>query len=265
MGADCEPSRESAPRRRSGWSAGVLLSLCVLVAGVVANCKDEENTPTTQSESEGSPVVDVESHWTTVDGARVHYLTAGPNDGHPVVLLHGAAFRAETWRETGTLSDLARHRYRAVAVDLPGHGESPRSAVQPEQWLRRLLDALDVQRPVLVSPSMSGRFSLPLATSQPDRLAGFVAVAPVAIAAYRDRLKGITTPTLAIWGENDRTVPLAQADLLVKEAKHARKVIIPGAGHAAYMNDAKSFNAELLRFLENEAAWGSEQNREEED
>ena len=112
---------------------------------------------------------------------------------------------------------------------------------------------------------MSGRFSLPLVTSEPDRLAGFVAVAPVTIPAYRDRLKGLTTPTLAIWGEKDHTVPQAYADLLVNEAKHARKVVIPGAGHASYMKDAKTFNAELLRFLADEAAWGSEQKPEKED
>lgn len=265
MGVSGGQNADSGPGRRTRWSTVILSSLCVLVAGVVANCEDEQKTPTTQKESEGKPVVDVQSLWTTVDGARVHYLTAGPQDGHPVVLLHGAAFRAETWRETGTLADLAQHGYRALAIDLPGHGESPRSAVQPEQWLGKLLDALEVQRPVIVSPSMSGRFSLPLVTSQPDRLAGFVAVAPVGIAAHRDGLKGITTPTLAIWGEKDRTVPRAHADLLVKEAKQARKVIVPGAGHASYMDDAKTFHAELLRFLENEAAWGSERNREDED
>lgn len=101
---------------------------------------------------------------------------------------------------------------------------------------------------------MSGRFSLPLVTSNPERLAGFVAVAPVTIPAHSKNLKNITTPTLAIWGENDRTVSLQHADLLVREAPKARKVIIPNAGHAPYMNDAKTFNAKLLAFLKSAAA-----------
>lgn len=199
--------------------------------------------------------IEIESQWAEVDGGRVHYLVAGPADGRVVVLLHGASFSAETWRQVGTLAALAEHDYHALAIDLPGFGESPRSSTPRDQWLAKLLDALDVERPVIVSPSMSGRSALPLVTREPNRLAGFVAVAPVAIEAHRGSLTGITTPMLAVWGENDRMVPLQHADLLVREAKFGRKVIISNAGHAPYMADAKTFNAELLRFLNTDAAW----------
>jgi pimeloyl-ACP methyl ester carboxylesterase len=37
--------------------------------------------------------------------------------------------------------------------------------------------------------------------------------------------------------------------MLAETAPYARKVTIAGAGHAAYMDDAKTFHAELLRFL----------------
>ena len=96
---------------------------------------------------------------------------------------------------------------------------------------------------------MSGRFSLPLVTGDPDRLAGYVAVAPVAIARFEDRLATATIPVRAIWGENDAVVPHALQDLLVEAAPQARKVIIAGAGHAPYMDDAVTFHAELLGFL----------------
>lgn len=193
--------------------------------------------------------MDVESLWTEVAGSRVHYLAAGPVDGRPVVLLHGASFRAKTWQEIGTLGELARTGYRAYALDLPGFGESPSARVDPDRWLAEVLDQLGIGKPVVVSPSMSGGFSLPLVTSNPDRVAGFVAVAPVGIGQYKDQLKNITVPVLAIWGQTDRIVPHTRQDLLVSSAPHARKVIIPGAGHAAYMNDAATFHAELLKFL----------------
>ena len=193
--------------------------------------------------------MDVASNWTDVASAKVHYLEAGPAEGLPVVLLHGAAFRAETWRETGTLAALADAGYRAVAVDLPGFGESPNAEVDYGTWLGQLLDQLDLERPVIVSPSMSGRFSLPFLTGRPDRLSGFVAVAPVAIPEYRDRLPGVTVPVLAIWGQRDQVVPLAHADLLVAEAPQVRKVVLADAKHAAYLDDPGGFHQALLEFL----------------
>ena len=96
---------------------------------------------------------------------------------------------------------------------------------------------------------MSGRFSLPLVTTQPQRLAGYVAVAPVGIPQYKERLSNISVPVLAIWGENDNIVPRANQDLLAQSAPDARKVIIPNAGHAPYMQDAPAFHVKLVSFL----------------
>jgi len=193
--------------------------------------------------------MDVLSKSTEIGGGKVHYLESGPSQEHPVVLLHGASFQAETWRQIGTLSRLAEAGYHAVAMDLPGYGQSPASQVPSETWLGLLLDQLALERPVVVSPSMSGAYSLPLLADSPSRLSGFVAVAPVSIPRHAGRLAGSPVPILAVWGQKDRTIPLAHADLLLKENPRGRKVVIPDAGHAPYMNQPEAFHAALLEFL----------------
>jgi len=191
-----------------------------------------------------------ESKSIDVGGAKVRYLETGPSDGLAVVLLHGARFQATTWQDAGTLAVLSGKGYRAIAVDLPGFGQSEAGKNDVTHWLAEFLDAIKVSRPVIVSPSMSGSYSLPLVTTTPERLRGFVAVAPVGIAQFKDVLKNVTIPVLAIWGEKDQVVPLAHADLLVKSIKAARKVVVPNANHALYMDDAAAFHKALLEFLE---------------
>jgi pimeloyl-ACP methyl ester carboxylesterase len=80
-------------------------------------------------------------------------------------------------------------------------------------------------------------------------VAAYVAVAPVAIPQFREKLAQITCPVLAVWGENDRTSPFQHANLLVEAVENGRKVVIAGGSHAPYMSDPQTFHRELLDFL----------------
>ena len=193
--------------------------------------------------------MEILSQSTTVAGKQVHYLVAGSQKDQAILLLHGASFSAATWEQLGTLEALASARYHAFAIDLPGFSKSHPTSVTPQAWLGELLDQLSIQLPVLLAASMSGGYALPFITSQPERIAGFVAIAPVSIPFYREHLHKITSPVLAIWGEHDRTIPISDAELLVKSVKRGTLVVIPNGSHAPYMSNPALFNQELLRFM----------------
>ena len=72
---------------------------------------------------------------------------------------------------------------------MPGYGDSPRAEMVATAqgrvaFLDRILQELGMRRPVLISPSMSGRFALPFLLVRGDRLAGFVPIAPVGTKDY---------------------------------------------------------------------------------
>lgn len=65
-----------------------------------------------------------------------------------------------------------------------------------------------------------------------------------------DRLHEIQVPTLVILGEFESIGMHAVADALTYGIPNAEKIVIPGAGHMANMDEPNAFNTTLLRFLE---------------
>jgi len=194
--------------------------------------------------------VEVKDRTTDVLGTSLHSLESGPAGGAPVLLLHGAAFRAQTWKDLGTLELLARAGYRAVAIDLPGFGASQENDAAPEELLAAVLDELGLERPVLVSPSMSGRFSLAFCARWPERLAGYVPVAPAGVTGYAGRLGAANVKTLVVWGARDHVFPLEQSRALADALPDAEVVVIEDADHACYLDQPERFHEVLLAFLE---------------
>jgi abhydrolase domain-containing protein 14 len=184
-----------------------------------------------------------------LEGHPVHGLVAGPEGGRPVLLLHGAKFSSATWNRIGTLETLAGAGYRVVAIDMPGFGRSPEWDIDPATYLASLLPVLGVQKPVVVAPSMSGRMAFPLILEHPERVAGFVAIAPTGSPHYGPLLAGSAVPALIVWGERDRVVPVAQAARLAARFDTATVVILPAARHAAYIDQSERFHLALLEFL----------------
>lgn len=64
-----------------------------------------------------------------------------------------------------------------------------------------------------------------------------------------ESLPNIAIPSLVVVGADD-TPFLAASDYMAGKIPNARKVVIPGAGHAANIDQPAAFNAALLKFLE---------------
>jgi pimeloyl-ACP methyl ester carboxylesterase len=91
-----------------------------------------------------------------IDGGVIHYETAG--DGFPLVLLHGIGSNSRSWgRQLKGLSP----RFKVIAWDAPGYGESSDPAGKPAirfyvESLRRFFDALNLPEVVLLGHSLGG-------------------------------------------------------------------------------------------------------------
>jgi pimeloyl-ACP methyl ester carboxylesterase len=67
-------------------------------------------------------------------------------------------------------------------------------------------------------------------------------------ADQRDLLPAIAAPTLLVWGELDVRSPLSIAHEFQKEIPDTELVVIPGAGHASFLEQPGRFNEAVRRF-----------------
>jgi abhydrolase domain-containing protein 14 len=184
-----------------------------------------------------------------VAGCNLRLRSAGPVGAPPVLLLHGAAFSSRTWLELGTLDALAAAGFRAIAVDLPGYGESAPGGPAGEELVGAILDALGLPSAALIAPSMSGKFALPFVAAHPERVTRCVPVAPVGVPEQLAALRDCSVPTLIFWSDTDQVVPPAQAEALAAALPASRLHWMRGAPHPCYLQDPAAFHVALIAFL----------------
>lgn len=115
----------------------------------------------------------------TEKGARVRVLEAGPEDGPPLLFLHGIAGLLDDH----TFLELLAGRRRVLAPELPGYGESADEDLF-EDMLDFALHGWDLvralglagRRPVLVGHSLGGMIAAEMACLAPEALEALVLV-----------------------------------------------------------------------------------------
>lgn len=127
--------------------------------------------------SQNATIADVRHETAMVNGAELHYVTAG-DKGAPVLLVHGFP---ETWWAFRTLMPLLAARYRVYAVDLRGFGDSEvagddySSAVAAED-LHGLIEHLSVGAMHVVGQDVSGAVVYRLAATHPEDVISLTAI-----------------------------------------------------------------------------------------
>lgn len=116
-----------------------------------------------------------------VGGNDIHYVERG--EGRPILMIHGLGGSLHHLRRP--LMEAFGDGYRLIALDRAGSGYSTRdpsrqgSLKEQAQGIADFIDALGLEKPMLVGHSLGGAVALATALDHPDRVAGLALISPL--------------------------------------------------------------------------------------
>lgn len=133
-------------------------------------------TDVTSTSSEPPPIPGVRRSFVEARGVRFHVTESGPEDGRPVIALHG--WPQHHWVYRDLLAD-PPPGLRIIAPDLPGYGWS---GPAPHKWAKddvaadvlALMDALGIDRALLVGHDWGGFVGYRMMLAAPERFDGYL-------------------------------------------------------------------------------------------
>jgi pimeloyl-ACP methyl ester carboxylesterase len=220
-----------------------------------------------------------------VDGLNIHCKRLG--QGYPLILLHGGGNDWREWQQN--IFALAGHfQVYAPDLPGFGQSEAPRQAVSRDWsilFIKHLLDALGIGSSYLIGHSMGAMVALAFTGRFPEVVRKLVLVDAVGIGpisrpgqvllslirtinTWQGKRQGpqyqastmqewivpqelthIKCPTLIMWGQNDRYLPVAQAKVAQRLIADSLLCVFPYCGHAPQREEAERFNQLALQFL----------------
>jgi pimeloyl-ACP methyl ester carboxylesterase len=147
-------------------------------------------------------------------------------EGRPLLLIHGLGAQLRSFAKE-MVDDLARD-HRVIRVDRPGSGYSPplpsgsQHLADQADAIAALIDALGLERPLLVGHSLGGALSLHVAARHPEKVGGLALICPATqpVESVPDVFKGLMVP-MPLVGLVTRTIAvplgLATRDQVLEE------------------------------------------------
>lgn len=117
-----------------------------------------------------------------VPGARLHYVDLGPRDAPVLVMVHGLMGQLRNFSHS--LAERLTGDYRVILVDRPGWGHSAVHGARPgilqqAAVVAALIEALALDRPLVVGHSLGGAVALALGFDRPELVRGLALIAPL--------------------------------------------------------------------------------------
>ncbi|MGB0506248.1 MAG: alpha/beta fold hydrolase [Pikeienuella sp.] len=125
----------------------------------------------------------------TMNGARVHYIEAGPKAAPTIIFAHCSLAQASLWK--GVIAQLS-DRYHCIALDLPGHGGTDRGdesiplQLQAADFVVGLTEALCDGPVHMAGVSLGGAVMGRVAITRPDLVQTLSMAEPIYIHLIAD-------------------------------------------------------------------------------
>jgi pimeloyl-ACP methyl ester carboxylesterase len=210
---------------------------------------------------------EVVGRYVDVGGLRTYYEEAG--EGRPIVCIHAACQDTLMYRHVlAGLSD----EFRVIAIDAPAHGKTLepeggvfRSLTQHAEFNEAFMDALGLERPIVVGCSMGGNQVLELAARRPGRYGAVVSCegsdyTPTVSQFVLDMLLLNGPQILECWSQSltGHRTPPARAREVVWQIRRATPEVMAGdlTGYAGF--DARDRTGSIdvpVLLLRGDADW----------
>ncbi len=222
-------------------------------------------------------------HAVSAGGIVMAYLIGGPRDGPPMIMLHALGERGSDW---GPVANRFAAKFRVIAPDLRGHGDSDRPGAYDLRLMRddvlAMMDALGLHAATFVGHSMGAGVAYLIAMHRTERVTRLV-IEDAAVPYPRDRpvparpagidtdfdwdvvpaivgqvnagdpaawegLAAITAPTLLIGGGPSSHIPHEKLADVAALIPRCDLITIP-AGHNIHRSMPDAFIAAVLEWL----------------
>jgi pimeloyl-ACP methyl ester carboxylesterase/CRP-like cAMP-binding protein len=185
----------------------------------------------------------------TIDNQPVYVQECGPEHGPLAVLIHGWSSSSFTWKPV--LPMLSR-RYRCIAVDLPGFGQSPALPHPPTiagyvDMIARIVEHASERPALLLGHSMGGQIAATLALRHPMLVERMVLLNPALSGRLSKRVNLLLAPHVLAerypfmeWLLHVLAkTPLDYTDFLLKPSNFAERATVSDEDYRHIREDAR--------------------------